>query len=79
MRLVTTFCVTITLVCAAVGREIVRLEEVDIAKLQQTHIAAGEIEGFSIFLVFALLNTIAIAICIWLVRSGLLKNASTGD
>jgi hypothetical protein len=67
----------ITVLGASVCREVVRLAAIGpdrLAELLPSHQAATRVDGFSAFLIFALLNSALIALCFWLVRKGLRRN-----
>jgi hypothetical protein len=56
------------LVCGSVLRELSRLQASDLSRLADQHAAAARIGGWSMFLVFALLNAVWIAACVVVVR-----------
>jgi hypothetical protein len=60
----------------AVVREAVRLAAVDLVTAAESHTAALEIGGLTVFLVFAALNAAAIAWCIHMVRAAMRALAS---
>ena len=49
-------------------RETLRLRVIDIEALAERHQQAAEVGGFGVFLVFAVINTLLIGTCVWLVR-----------
>ena len=63
----------LALVGASVLRETVRLASVDIAELYQRNADAAAVGGFSVFLVFVVLNVAVITGCIWIVQKGIRK------
>jgi hypothetical protein len=64
----------VTLLCASVVREAIRLATTDIAALFPRHADASEMGGLSVFLIFTVINTAIIAGCVVLVRRGLAQN-----
>lgn len=65
--LVSAIC-AVTLFATAVGREAIRLSQLDIKQLYARHAEAAAIEGWVLFLVFAAVNGTLIGVCVWLVR-----------
>ena len=71
-----------TLLSLAVVRESVRLSAIGYQDFQAIHERAAAVEGFSAFLVFAVLNIGLIAFCVWLVARGGVKgkeSSAAGD
>lgn len=66
--IVLTITVLVMLLGVASLREIIRLSQANLAEVSAATEAAGNVGGFGVFVVFALLNAGLIAWCIWLVR-----------
>jgi hypothetical protein len=64
-----TTALLITLVSAAVLREIIRLSLADLRQVTESTQAAAEVGGFVVFLIFTVINTGLIAWCIQMVRT----------
>ena len=61
----------LSLLGVSVVRELFRLQAIDFSTLVERHQQAAEVGGFGVFLIFAVLNTLLITACIWLVRRSL--------
>ena len=58
----------LTLLAGSTLRELLRIQFVDIATYYRDHAEASQIGGLNLFLFFATLNGLFIALCIWLVQ-----------
>ena len=63
-----------TIAGTAVVREAIRLGAIDVASLFERHADAAQVGGFTVFLVFFVVNTVLISWCILLVK----RNARPG-
>lgn len=70
-RLLTLIGAILTVAGILACREAIRITRLDLASLLSNHAAAAQIDGFWIFAIFLLLNTLAIAICIAVVAKNL--------
>ena len=66
----------LSLLSAAVSREVLRLHQLQIGSLYEHHAEAAGIGGLGVFLVFTVINGALIAACIWLVRSSQREEAN---
>lgn len=64
---------------ACVLREVLRLGVKDLSSLTALHERAARIGGLGVFLVFALLNAVAVTACVVFARRGLRANAASSD
>ncbi len=61
----------VSLLSISVLREAVRLARIDMSERRPYHAEAGAVGGFTVFILFTLINGLLIAGCIWLVRRAL--------
>jgi len=58
-----------TILGMSIVREAIRLHSIDITRLYPQHEDAAQVGGFPVFLIFALVNIVVIAACVWIGRS----------
>lgn len=71
------YCVA--LVSIAVVRESIRLAAIGYEKFEKLHADAAAIDGFIVFVLFALLNGGLIALCVWMVAAYAKPKSSTDE
>ena len=69
----------LTLVSTAVVREGVRISAIDLSSLAPLHAVAAKVGGFGVFLVASVVVSMLIALCIHLVRTGMIPPRSSVD